>query len=216
MLSTSMLELRGAGPGLLDDPLLLEVGGAPPGADLTWRARLRDDDGFVWRASGTSLAALTWTPAKPSSAGAVAALRSLRPVDLDVRVEDPDGAAASRTLTRTLLAEGVKARRWKGDVGGTLYLPAEPTGSGVVLADGNAIAGALLASRGVLVFALAKGTTDAALEALRAVPSAPTAVTVVEGATPLPPGIPARAPDDAAPWDALLDLLHATPRRVAR
>src|SRR4051812_23006662 len=107
-----MLELRGAAPGLLDDPLLLEVGGAPPNAALTWRTRLRDDDGFVWRASGPSLADLTWAPAKPS-AGDVAALRSLRPVDLDIRVEDPDGATASRTLKRTLLAEGVRVRRWK-------------------------------------------------------------------------------------------------------
>ena len=37
-----MLEMRGASPGLLDDPLLLEVGGAAPNTKLTWRARVRD------------------------------------------------------------------------------------------------------------------------------------------------------------------------------
>jgi hypothetical protein len=124
-----MLEIRGAAPGLLDDPLLLDVAGAAPNSDLTWRARLRDDDGFSWRAqAATSADLLTAWSAKPT-AGAVMALRSLRPVQLDVRVEDPDGAAASRTITRALLADGVKVRRWKGDVTGTLHLPAPGGGS---------------------------------------------------------------------------------------
>ncbi len=119
-----MLDIRGASPGLLDDPLLLEVGGAAPNATLTWRARLRDDDGFVWRAAApTSEGLLTaWVPAKPT-AGPVAALRSLRPVDVDVRVEGTDGAASNRTITRRLMDEGVRARRWKDAVAGTLYLP---------------------------------------------------------------------------------------------
>lgn len=211
-----MLELRGAAPGLLDDPLLLEVGGAPPNAALTWRTRLRDDDGFVWRASGTRVDALEWTPAK-ASAGDVAALRSLRPVDLDVRVEDPDGATASRTLKRTLLAEGVRARRWKDGVAGTLYLPAEATGGAAILTAGEqaTLAAALLASRGVLVFALTRGTPEAAREALAAVPSAPPDVAILD-AVPLPPGVPARTPPDLAAWDALLADLSARPRRVAR
>jgi hypothetical protein len=120
-----MLDIRGASPGLLDDSLLLEVGGAAPNATLTWRARLRDDDGFVWRAAApTSDGLLTaWVPAKPT-AGPVAALRSLRPVDVDVRVEGTDGAASNRTVTRRLIDEGVRARRWKDAVAGTLYLPA--------------------------------------------------------------------------------------------
>src|SRR4051812_45401198 len=120
------LEIRGAAPGLLDDPLLLEVGGAPAGAALTWRARLRDDDGFVWRAEATRPEELltAWAPAKPQSAGPVAALRSLRPVAVDVRVEAPDGAASSRTVTRTLLAAGVKVRRWREGVTGSLHRPA--------------------------------------------------------------------------------------------
>lgn len=220
-----MLELRGAGPGLLDDDLTLEVGGAPAGAALTWRARIRDDDGFVWRASGTAPNALTWMPAKPSSAGGVAALRSLRPVDLDVRVEDPDGEAAFRTLTRTLVADGVKVRRWRDAVAGTLYLPGEMSGAGAILdaraADADPelvpVAAALLASRGVLVFALTKGVPEAAREALGAVPSTPSELTVLD-AVPLPPGVPARTiPDDgAAAWDALLAGLGARPRRLAR
>jgi hypothetical protein len=121
-----MLDIRGASPGLLDDPLLLDVGGAAPNAALTWRGRLRDDDGFVWRAAApTSEGLLTaWVPAKPT-AGPVAALRSLRPVDVDVRVEGIDGAASNRTITRRLMDDGVRARRWKDAVGGTLYLPAQ-------------------------------------------------------------------------------------------
>jgi hypothetical protein len=215
-----MLAIRGAAPGLLDDPLLLDVSGAPPGAALTWRARIRDDDGFVWRASGDAPDALTWVPAKPSSAGAIAALRSLRPVELDVRVEDEPGTGASRTLTRTLLAEGVKARRWKGDVAGTLYLPAEPTGGGAILvadadADAAPLAAALLASRGALAFVLTRGSADAASEQLARVPSAPSEITVLAD-VPVPAGVPAQQPGDPAAWDALLDRLGARPRRLAR
>jgi hypothetical protein len=215
-----MLDIRGAAPGLLDDPMLLEVSGAPPGASLLWRARVRDDDGFVWKAQGETPDALSWVPAKPSSAGAIAALRSLRPVEVDVRVEDPDGAAAFRSLTRTLLAEGVRARRWRDAVAGTLYLP--PAAGGAAILDVQAndaevvpLAAALLASRGVLVFALTRGTPDAARRALAAVPSAPEEVAIVE-AVPLPPGVPARTRRDPAEWDALLERLGALPRRVAR
>jgi hypothetical protein len=129
-----MLDIRGASPGLLDDPLLLEVGGAPPNAALTWRARLRDDDGFVWRAAAPTSEGLStaWVPAKPT-AGPVAALRSLRPFDVDVRVEGTDGAASSRTITRRLTGDGVRARRWRDDLAGTLYLPAETTGAALIL-----------------------------------------------------------------------------------
>jgi hypothetical protein len=121
-----MLDIRGASPGLLDDPLLLEVSGAERNATLVWRGRFRDDDGFVWRAAApTSEGLLTaWVPAKPT-AGPVAALRSLRPVDVDVRVEGTDGAASNRTITRRLMDVGVRARRWKDAVAGTLYLPAQ-------------------------------------------------------------------------------------------
>jgi hypothetical protein len=129
-----MLEIRGATPGLLDDPLLLDVGGAAPNTALVWRGRFRDDDGFVWRAAAPRPEDLStaWVPAK-ATAGPVAALRSLRPVDVDVRVEAPDGSAASRTITRRLLDESVRVRRWRDDVVGTLHLPAAPTGSAVLI-----------------------------------------------------------------------------------
>jgi hypothetical protein len=129
-----MLEIRGAAPGLLDDPLLLEVGGAAPSSALVWRGRFRDDDGFVWRAAAARSEWLStaWVPAK-ASAGPVAALRSLRPVDVDVRVEAPDGAAASRTVTRRLIDEGVRVRRWRDLVAGTLHLPGSPTGAAILI-----------------------------------------------------------------------------------
>jgi hypothetical protein len=218
-----MLEIRGAAPGLLDDPLLLEVGGAPPNSRLTWRARLLDDDGFVWRAAADTSAGLltAWAPAKPS-AGAVMALRSLRPVDVDVRVEAPDGAAASRTITRTLVADGVKVRRWREGVVGSLYLPSGDAARALVVDaraqnDAVTVAAALLASRGVLVFVVSGGKGGGAVEEARelvaALPSAPAAVDPVE-ALPLPPGA-AGNPDPTA-WDAVLAELGAMPRRVAR
>ena len=127
-----MLDIRGASPGLLDDPLLLEVGGAAPNATLTWRGRFRDDDGFVWRAAApTSEGLLTaWVPAKPT-AGPVAALRSLRPVDVDVRVEGTDGAASNRTITRRLMDE----RRPRAALEGRGRRDAVPPGAG---RDGHA------------------------------------------------------------------------------
>jgi hypothetical protein len=229
-----MLEIRGAAPGLLDEPLLLEVGGAPPGASLTWRARLRDDDGFVWRATAPTAAGLlaAWVAAKPS-AGPLMALRSLRPVDVDVRVEDPAGAGSSRTVTRTLLGDGVRARRWKDEVEGALYRPAGDAVATQVIDAREAleaapVAAALLASRGVLAFVLTGGRGDpaaAALERLAQVPGAPPpaqphAATAAE--IGVPPGVGHRgepmadAIARAAAWDALLARLGARPRRVAR
>jgi len=225
-----MLEIRGASPGLLDDPLLLDVGGAAPRAALTWRARLRDDDGFVWRATADTPQGLldAWAPAK-ATAGAVAALRSLRPVDVDVRVGDPDGASSSRTVTRTLLADGVKVRRWRDGVAGSLFLPGHAAASALVVdahdADGAAAvppAAALLASRGVLVFVVTGGKGDpvaAARELAAALPAAPATIRErTAGNLPPAPGLPRRSdpPADPAAWDALLAELGATPRRVAR
>src|SRR5690349_12785211 len=95
------LEISGMPDGLIDDDLLLRVRGAGPDVALTWRARLRDDDGRVWRASAARAEELAsrWVPAKEGT-GAIAALRSLRPVAIDVRAEAPDGRAAARTVTR--------------------------------------------------------------------------------------------------------------------
>lgn len=200
-----MLELRGATPGLLDEPLALEVGGAAPDSALLWRTRIRDDDGFVWRGEGASLDALRWS----AKSGEHAALRSLRPVELEVRVEDPNGASATRTVTRTLLDPAVKVRRWKEGVTGRLFLPGgEPTATLVVEREGDAtaLAAALLASRGVRVFVVASGDPSAL----------PFADPRRLDALPLPPGLPARDPADGAAWDALLAELGATPRRVAR
>jgi hypothetical protein len=236
-----MLEIRGASPGLLDDPLLLDVGGAPPNAALTWRARLRDDDGFVWRAQAATPAGLltAWTPAK-ASAGGVAALRSLRPIDVDVRVEDPDGDASSRTITRSLLADGVKVRRWRKGVTGSLYLPVEPATAALILdatdppatsrddstthtvvessLDAPGPVAALLASRGVLVFVVTGGGAGAARDLVGALPNPPEVIAQRAAAdVPLAPGVPARgAESDPAAWDALLATLGARPRRVAR
>jgi hypothetical protein len=220
-----MLEIRGASPGLLDDPLLLDVGGAPPNAALTWRARLRDDDGFVWRAQAATPAGLltAWTPAK-ASAGGVAALRSLRPIDVDVRVEDPDGDASSRTITRSLLADGVKVRRWRKGVTGSLYLPVEPATAALILdatdppATSPGPVAALLASRGVLVFVVTGGGAGAARDLVGALPNPPEVIAQRAAAdVPLAPGVPARgAESDPAAWDALLATLGARARRVAR
>lgn len=199
-----MLELRGAAPGLLDEPLLLDVGGAAPSSTLVWRGRIRDDDGFVWRAEGASPDGWRWT----AKADGVASLRSLRPVELEVRVEGADGTA-TRTLTRTILDAAVKARRWREGVTGRLFLPAQPVAT--LVADGEEphtlVAAALIASRGVRVFVATGGS--AALfpieDALRL------------DALPVPPGLPTRSDaPDAAAWDALLAELGATPRRVAR
>jgi hypothetical protein len=144
-----MLEIRGAAPGLLDDPLLLDVGGAARDSALVWRARLRDDDGFVWRAADPRPEGLAtaWVPAKPT-AGPIAALRSLHPIDVDVRVEAPDGAAASRTIRRRLLDEGVRTRRWRDGVTATLQLPALGTGAALLI-DATAPAPPREASRTV-------------------------------------------------------------------
>ena len=130
------LEIRGPATGLLDDPLVLQARGAGRGAELVWRARLRDDDGRVWRATAPTAERLgaTWAPSKSGSA-AIAALTSLHPVTIDVRVQAPDGRTAARTLTRVLLADGVRRRRWRDGLAAALYLPAGPAPCAVLLAD---------------------------------------------------------------------------------
>ncbi|MBJ7330776.1 MAG: hypothetical protein JHC95_12825 [Solirubrobacteraceae bacterium] len=206
------LELAGKPEDLLDEPVDLRLRGAGPNLTIVWRARVRDDDGRVWRASAGSAAGLDegWKPAKPTEG--VAALRSLRPVRMDVRAETPDGRTASRTVTRRLLADGVRVRRWRP--AGAVYLPAEDPLATIVLApvDHAALAAALLASRGVLVLV---GGDEQAREQLAAVAGAtePRAVDDL----PVPPGVPAAEGDaaaDAAAWDALLAELGATPRRA--
>jgi hypothetical protein len=198
---------------LLDEPFVLRAR-ADAGDVLTWRARLRDDDGRVWKAAADSPAGLTaaWEPAKPHETG-VAALQSLRPVQVDVRVEAPDGRAAGRKLTRLLLADGVKARRWRDGLTATVYLPAEPVGSAVVLeAAASATPAALLASRGVTALVVTGGDLDLARERLAALPSVADAGVAALDQVPAPPNTGAGT--DAAAWDALLERLGARPRET--
>jgi hypothetical protein len=188
------LELRGGAPALLDEPVALSLRG---GEALRWRARLTDDAGHVWRTEAGTAAALgtSW-----DGVGKRAALDSLRPVRLEVRAET-GRAGASRVLERRLLADGVLVRRWPG---GRLLRPAGEPLATVVL-DGPLTAAALLASRGALV-----AVGDPAI--LEAVPGAGAPARV---APPLPPGVPARKPDDPAAWDALLAELGLAPREQA-
>lgn len=134
-----VLEPREPASGLLDEPFRMHARGAggEDGLPLTWRARLRDDEGRVWRASAERAAELpaAWAPAKAST-GPLAALQSLRPTAIDVRVEsDEDGRVASRTVTRRLLADGVRVRRWRTGLAATLHLPAAATPCAVVVLD---------------------------------------------------------------------------------
>jgi hypothetical protein len=219
------LELRGSADGLLDEPFALRVRGAGPGARVVWRARYRDDDGRVWRAAGLRCdnLATDWSPGKDGT-GDVAALRSLRPVSIDLRVETADGRAATRTVTRLLAGDGVRTRRWRDGLAATLHVPAVPAcATAIVDASGSdaqataaALAAPLLASRGVLVLVLApaRGRTfdeqlETARERLSAVPGAAGSEAVVLSAhdpfsdTPpagvvMPPGVGLRERDPGA------------------
>jgi hypothetical protein len=165
--SSGALEIRGSSSGLLDEPFVLRVRGAGPDAELTWRARYRDDDGRVWRAAASRCEDLgtVWTPAKDGT-GAIAALRSLRPLSIDVRVETADGRAATRTFTRRLAADGVRSRRWRDGITATLHVPAGGAPCATVILDASGggthatvatLAAPLLASRGVLTLVVAAG-----------------------------------------------------------
>ena len=185
---------------------------------------MRDDDGRVWKASAPRARDLTlaWVPVKEGT-GPVAALSSLRPVAVDVRAEASDGRSASRTVTRVLLGEGVKVRRWRqGKVAATLYLPAGVPAAVVMLdaaADGAVLAAPLLASRGVLALSVASGM-DAAREQLAAVPAAAGRPAETLADVGIPPGVGVRdsmgeAGARAEAWDALLARLGARPRETA-
>ena len=158
------LEIRGSATGLLDDPLVLHARGAD-GEPVMWRARLRDDDGRVWKASAARAEdlAAAWAPAKATS-GQLPALQSLRPVRLDLRVEADDGRAGTRALTRLLVADGVRIRRWRDGLPAALHLPADsPCAAVLIDATGDpvraavaALAAPLLASRGALTLVVAQ------------------------------------------------------------
>jgi hypothetical protein len=170
----------------------------------------------------------------------VAALRSLRPVAIDVRVEASDARAASRTVTRRLVGDGVRMRRWRGPVPARLYLPEGDAACATVLVDATAgpleaevadLAAPLLASRGVLVLTVASGSIAAARDQLAAVPGVAGEVQVLRALDPLaeeslepgsavvlPPGVGVRevreegARARALAWDALLAQLGAVRR----
>jgi hypothetical protein len=163
---------------------------------------MRDDDGLVWRARAERPEDL---PARYRGKAAAAALASLRPVRIEVRAEVDGGGAASRTLTRVLVGEGVRIRRWR-DLGATLHLPAGEPRATVLLRGAAPVAAALLASRGVLVLA-APGDADGARERLAAVPGAGEPVALDE--LPVPAGVPG---GDAAAWDAVLAAVGARGR----
>lgn len=198
------IEIRGAATGLLDDPLLLGARGAGEASagSLLWRARLRDDDGRVWQASAGAAEQMAgaWAPAKATT-GQLAALQSLRPVSLDVRVEAPDGRSATRSFVRVLVGEGVRIRRWREPaLLATLHLPADAACAAVVIdatagpqpAAVAALAAPLLASRGALALvvppprekAQATEALRLAVERLAAVPGAPQDVVVLQTLTP--------------------------------
>jgi hypothetical protein len=219
------LVVRDSPAALLDEPFAVRARGG--GDEVLWRARYRDDRDRVWRAAGPTPEELTtsWAPSKPGT-GPVAALESLRPVSIDVRVEMPDGAAAARTLTRRLLAEGVRPRRWRDGLKATFFLPAERAPVAPLVLDAAdqpeiaALAAPLLASRGILVLAVAAGDLAVAAERLAALPAAEGDARTLRAGEDvvLPPNVGSRDPGGAeriAAWDALLADLGARPRADA-
>jgi hypothetical protein len=190
---------------LLDDPLEFRVRGAGPSEDMVWRARLRDDDGRVWRSRAPSAEglAVAWVPAKETT-GPLPALQSLRPVRIDVRVESPDGRTAARTFTRRFSDEGVRVRRWRDGLAATLHLPAGDEPCATVLLDATAgpeqiavagLAAPLLASRGALVLTLPPGRSGEPADALLA---ARELLAAVPGASATPELLPVLDPFAAA------------------
>lgn len=135
-----MLELSGPPVALVDEPLDVRLRGlgeveavtVDPEDDfggVLWRARLRDDDGRVWRATADAPEHLPagLAPAKPGT-GPVPALGSLHPIRLDVHAEAPDGRSAKRTFERRLVGDGVQIRRWKErELRSVAFLPASGT-----------------------------------------------------------------------------------------
>jgi hypothetical protein len=201
----AQLEIRTNPDGLLGEPLATGLRGAEGGI-ASWKARLRDDDGRIWRCNGRTAAELgtDWAPAKQSS-GTVAAARSLRPLEIELRAELPDGRSTTRTIKRRLLTDGVKVRRWRGEHA-TLYIPATTpkltlliTGSDAWLAP----AAALLASQGAIVLLAAPAAEITALTEKLASATAAGSVERIEPPPP-PPGFPSlintSSPD---PWPAL-------------
>ncbi|HZV75629.1 MAG TPA: hypothetical protein VFF79_18105 [Conexibacter sp.] len=224
--ASTAIEIRGAALGLLDDPLLLGARGAGEEAarSLLWRARFRDDDGRVWQASAETAEGLAgaWTPAKATT-GPLAALQSLRPVSLDVHVEATDGRGAKRTLSRALVGEGVRIRRWREPgLLATLHLPAGASCATVAIdatagphpAAVAALAAPLLASRGVLTLVVPASRDHG--PAAETLPIASARLASVPGAASEPVVLRAVDPFDAAPSAAGDSLVVLPPGVAAR
>ena len=201
-----MIEIQGPATALADEPLTLRARGAGPDADLTWHARMRDDDGLVWRARAERAEDL---PGAWRGKAERAALASLRPLRIDVRVEAADGQATSRTVTRLLVGEGVRVRRWRDGPVATLHLPAGAPSASLLVDGAAGVAPALLASHGVLVLAMARGDLAVARERLAAVPGAQDVETLAAADVPVPPGLPG---GDPGAWASLLARLCAQER----
>lgn len=219
----AQLEIRTNPDALLGTPLATGLRGAGEMSDAFWQARVRDDDGRIWRSNAHTPSELgvIWKPAKDST-GAIAALRSLHPLEIDVRAELPDGRAATRTVKRILLAEGTRVRSWKGltPLRATLYLPRAERATAALIIDAleaenpDALAptAALLASRGVAVLTAEPGAKNAPADALAdlvallaAVPAAQGSGTpAIRKALPLPTGLPTTIEADPAAWTTLL------------
>jgi hypothetical protein len=197
-----MLEIAGPEVALLDDPFALRLRGAGA-AEVLWHARLRDDDGLVWRARAERAEDL---PATWRGKARSAALHSLRPLRIDVRAETRDGRAATRTITRLLVADGVRIRRWRDGLRATLHLPPKAPRATTLIdareaATAPALAAPLLASRGAIVLTLGAGDPDEARERLAAVPGAGEIQDLDGAAVPLPAGAPG---GDRGEWAAIV------------
>lgn len=208
----AQLEIRTNPDALLGEPLATGLRGAGETPVAFWQAKLRDDDGRIWRSNGRTAAELgsQWKPAKATT-GKVAAARSLHPLSIDVRAELPDGRSATRTVKRRLLAEGAQVRSWKGltPLRATLYLPpTEQANAAFIIdaldaenTDGLAPVAALLASKGAAVVTAERGSKapppgalDELAALLGAVPAAQACgVPQILEPPPLPPGFPATA-----------------------
>ncbi len=227
-----MLELSGPPTALVDEPLtvrlrglgeMVEVDPDDEFGGILWRARLRDDDGRVWRATADAPEHLPagLAPAKPGT-GLVPALGSLHPIRLDVHAEAPDGRSAKRTFERRLLGDGVRVRRWKEpELRGSMFLPAagseprgpllldtrlppEPGEREALAAFVAPLAAAVLASRGRPTLVVSDvddlGPALSRLEGLQVATGTPRVVRALGAGDVLllPPGIPVLGEGTAA------------------
>ena len=126
----AMLEIRGAADLACSTSRCCWRSAAPPPATrLTWRARLRDDDGFVWRATaGAARGAADGVGAgqgvRPARSPRCARCARSRSTCAPRR---PTARRRRASITRTLVADGVRRSAAGARASpATLYLPAGP------------------------------------------------------------------------------------------